>query len=161
MKKLTARQLQPMKNLLVRKRNRRSFITIDLSDLGRVRHKKILIAKGRVVDINQSNRQNDKSCQIMFPSTLNQLYANYNIFIGSLLAKFYSLKKQIEIQLFREDIVDVLLLHISRSRKLRCGSIKIHSPKRNSLIRSLMERRWVTLHNFITCHFVYKSCRGI
>jgi len=33
------------------------------SDLGRVRHKKILIAKGRVVDIDQSNRQNDKSCQ--------------------------------------------------------------------------------------------------
>lgn len=49
----------------------------------------------------------------MFPSTLNQLYANYNIFIGSLLAKFYSLKKQVEIQLFLEDIVDVLLLYIS------------------------------------------------
>lgn len=46
----------------------------------------------------------------MFPSTLNQLYANYNIFIGSLLA---SLKKQVEIQLFLEDIVDVLLLYIS------------------------------------------------
>lgn len=46
----------------------------------------------------------------MFPSTLNQLYANYNIFIGSLLA---SLKKQVEIQLFLEDTVDVLLVYIS------------------------------------------------
>lgn len=33
----------------------------------------------------------------MFLSTPDQLYANYNIFIGSLAAKFKSLKKQIKL----------------------------------------------------------------